>query len=401
MSHWLTGSLLGIAAAGLVFGGGYVLTNSRFNTEQYDQISVMPTLASTTKATTTPPVVTKPVWPLPLNTAAYNARLLALADYQPPATTSTTTIELTKIGTTTVRKKVTKLIPPVSPLRYSSTSNVTIAGKPWPPAAPYPDGGAILPFKRIVAYYGNFYSARMGVLGQYPIPTVLAKLASTTKEWAAADPTTPVLPAIEYIAVVAQGSAGPTGAYRSVMPDAQVDKAYALAQQIHGILILDIQVGQSTIQSILPMFKAYLEKPDVHLAIDPEFSMKGGTLPGHVIGTYDAADINYVINYLSDLVKQDHLPPKVLIVHRFTQGMITHYKDITPTPQVQVVINMDGWGSKELKRGTYTRVIETEPVQFTGVKLFYENDLKPPSTGLLTPQEVLALHPKPIYIQYQ
>ena len=81
--------------------------------------------------------------------------------------------------------------------------------------------------------------------------------------------------------------------------------------------------------------------------------------------------------------------------------MVTNYHDIKPTPEVQVVINMDGWGSKELKRGTYTRVIEPEPVQFTGIKIFYGNDLKPPSTGLLTPAEVLKLDPRPVYVQYQ
>ena len=400
MSHWLFGSAVGVVTAGLVLAGGYFLNTTQFNSATY--IQPIASLSTTTAATSTPtPLPPLPTWLKPLDKKAYNERLLALADYVPPATTTTTTVERVKIGTTTVMERVKKLVPPVSPLRNSTNTNVTIAGKSWPVAQPYPNGGAILPFKRIVAYYGNFYSPRMGVLGEYPIPTVLAKLASTTKEWAAADPTTPVLPAIEYIAVVAQGSAGPTGAYRSVMPDAQVDKAYALAQQIHGILILDIQVGQSSIQSILPMFKMYLEKPDIHLAIDPEFSMKGGTKPGHVIGTYDAKDINYVINYLSQIVKENHLPPKVLIIHRFTQGMITHYKEIKPTPQVQVVINMDGWGSKDLKRGTYRRVIAPEPVQFTGIKLFYKNDLKPPSTGLLTPNEVFALYPKPIYIQYQ
>jgi hypothetical protein len=39
-------------------------------------------------------------------------------------------------------------------------------------------------------------------------------------------------------------------------------------------------------------------------------------------------------------------------------------------------------------------------VQFTGFKLFYRNDKKNGSR-LMTPAEVLALHPKPLYIQYQ
>lgn len=337
------------------------------------------------------PVV--PVWPAPLDIAEYNARLLALTNYTPPPPViSTTSREDGTVATTTTV---------VSDLISASSTNVTVKGSRWPTLAPYPYGDAILPFKRILAYYGNFYSTKMGILGEYDPEVVIQHLASTTELWEAADPATPVLPAIEYIAMVAQAGAGADGMYRAVMPEAEIEKGYDLAKQINGIYILDLQVGLSTIERELPKFKKYLDRPEVHLAIDPEFSMKYGDKPGTVIGTFDASDVNYVIKYMSDIVKENHLPPKVLIVHRFTQDMITHASQINPTPEVQVIINMDGWGSKDLKRGTYTRVIEPEPVQFTGVKIFYKNDLKPPSTGLLSPQEVLNLDPKPIYIQYQ
>ena len=120
-----------------------------------------------------------------------------------------------------------------------------------------------------------------------------------------------------------------------------------------------------------------------------------------MIGTFDAADINYAAEYLAALVRDNHLPPKMLVVHRFTQNMVTNYKKIRPLPEVQIVMDMDGWGPKEKKRGTYDLVIYPEPVQFAGAKLFYKNDLKPPSTGMLTPAEVLSFTPAPIYIQYQ
>jgi hypothetical protein len=100
-------------------------------------------------------------------------------------------------------------------------------------------------------------------------------------------------------------------------------------------------------------------------------------------------------------VRENQLPPKVLLVHRFTQDMVTGASRIEPKPEVQVVIVMDGWGSPELKRATYRHVIESEPVQFTGLKVFYKNDLKSPSTGLLGPEDILRLYPTPIYIQYQ
>jgi hypothetical protein len=312
-------------------------------------------------------------FPLPqLNKAEYDARLLKLAHVSATSTAPTATSTATS-----------------TPKRL------------WPVSASYPNAGAILPFKRIIAYYGNFYSTNMGVLGQYPEAQVVQMLASTSARWAAADPETPVLPAIQYIAVVAQGSAGKEGKYILRMPDEEIDKGLAMANELHGILILDVQVGLSTLQHELPMLEKYLQMPQVHLAIDPEFSMKYGDPPGSVIGTFDASDINYAAQYLASLVHTYHLPPKVLVVHRFTQNMVTNYQKIQPLPEVQIVMDMDGWGSKEKKRGTYQRVIYPEPVQFTGIKLFYKNDLKPPSTGLLTIPEALSLMPSPIYIQYQ
>jgi len=346
-------------------------------------------------------VIKVPVYPALLDKAEYDKRLLVLNNYVYPATTTATStivvkrISPTKISTTTVAIK-----PPVLPL-YGTSTSVTVPGKRWPASTVYPNGDAILPFKRILAYYGNFYSTKMGILGEYSEDEVLRRLASTTAIWNAADPTTPVIPAIEYIAETAQGLAGPDKMYRAVMPNKEIDKAYAMAEKINGILILDIQVGLSTVQKELPKFKDYLMRPNVHLAIDPEFSMKTGKRPGTVIGTESSSDINYVINYLSDIVRENKLTPKILLVHRFTEKMVTEANLIKPTPEVQVVMIMDGWGSKQLKRGTYNAVIESESVQFAGIKLFYKNDLKGASTGLLSPAEVLNFKPKPIYIQYQ
>ena len=141
--------------------------------------------------------------------------------------------------------------------------------------------------------------------------------------------------------------------------------------------------------------------PNVHLGIDPEFSMKTGALPGKKIGTFDAVDINYAISYLSDVVKKNNLPPKILIVHRFTQGMVTNAANIKPTPEVQVVMDMDGWGDKVLKKSTWLRYIKKEPVQFTGFKIFYKNDTKTNKNALYTPEDLVNFTPRPIYIQYQ
>jgi hypothetical protein len=372
----------------LIFTAGavYVINTLHMPLIQYERPIEQEAEAKTEPA---PP----PPWPLSLDTKAYNKRMLSLAHYIAP-----------KISTTTASSTSGSTTPPIAaaplPTATASTS-ISVSGALWPTPAVYPDGGAILPFKRIVAYYGNFYSTKMGVLGEYPREEVLQKLASTTKLWEEADPTTPAIPAIQYIAVVAQGSAGPGGKYILRMPDEEIDKALSMANELHGLLFLDIQIGKSTLQAELPYLVKYLKMPNVHLAIDPEFSMKYGNPPGTVIGTYDASDINYAASFLADLVKKYKLPPKVLVVHRFTQDMVTGYKDIKPLPEVEIVMDMDGWGSPAKKKGTYYRVINPEPVQFTGIKLFYYNDLRPPSTRMMTLREVLDLTPAPVYIQYQ
>lgn len=331
------------------------------------------------------------VFSLPvLNKDDYNARMLALAHYVAPVLASTTATSTIALASTT----------PPGPVS-TATTTVRVPGHQWPVPTVYPNVGALLPFNRIVAYYGNFYSKGMGVLGEYPADEMLAKLASTTALWAAADPTTPVIPAIQYIAVVAQASAGKEGKYILRMPDEEIEHAIDLANKAHGIVILDVQVGKSTVEKEVPLLAKYLAMPNVHLAIDPEFSMKFGNAPGTVIGTMDATDINFVASYLASIVDENYLPPKILIVHRFTEAMVTHYQNILPLPEVQIVMDMDGFGSKAKKYGTYNHVVAPEPVQFTGMKLFYKNDNRPPADGILSPAEVLKLTPAPIYIQYQ
>lgn len=283
----------------------------------------------------------------------------------------------------------------------SATSSATTTKQGWPVKQPYPKAGALLPFNRIVAYYGNFYSTKMGVLGEYDTPTMLAKLQSEVVRWKAADPSTPVIPAIHYIVTTAQGSPQPDNTYRLRMPADQIEKAINIANNIHGVVFLDIQVGLSNLPAELPRLEPYLKHPNVFLAIDPEFAMYGGHKPGTVIGTMSASDINYAISFLDRIAKENNLPPKILVIHRFTDNMVTGYKNIKPMENVQVVMDMDGWGFGAKKINTYKQVITSEPVQFTGFKLFYKNDLKPPSTRMLTPQEVLSLQPAPSYIQYQ
>ncbi|NCD71451.1 hypothetical protein [Mucilaginibacter agri] len=319
------------------------------------------------------------------------------------STTTTTTEEVADTDTASIVKTT---YPPLDKAKYDSLmkklANGDTSGK-WPVKnTPYPLDGAILPFKRVVAFYGNLYSKKMGILGELPPNEMLAKLKGEVKNWEAADPSTPVQPALHYIAVVAQGDGGKDGKFRYRMPFKQIDSVLVLAKKAHAIVFLDVQVALSNIHAELPLLEKYLAMPQVHFGMDPEFSMKDGTKPGKKIGTYDAEDVNYVSGFLANLVTKYHLPPKILIVHRFTKKMLTNYQNIKLRKEVQVVMDMDGWGEPDLKTGTYRYFIHNEPVQFTGFKLFYKNDIKKAPHHMMTPAEVMKNYkPHPIYIQYQ
>jgi len=341
-------------------------------------------------ATTTPPTAPQ------LDKQAYNIKLLQLANA--PTSTWNAYLEATSSNAAISLPTISQSI--LASLATSTRKYINNAL--WPVQnLPYPNYGALLPSHRIVAYYGNFYSTAMGVLGQNPPSVMIPQLKAAAAQWAAADPSTPVIPAIDYIAVTAQGSAGSDGKYRARMPASQLDEAVSLANQVNGIVILDIQVGLSNLQTEIPLLQKYLAMPNVELAVDPEFAMHNGAKPGTVVGSFDATDINWTINYLNGIVKANNLPPKILIVHRFTQAMVTHAANIAPDANVQVVMDMDGWGSATRKIGTYQAYEENAPVQFTGFKLFYKNDLKAPSTAMMTPSQVLKLTPQPVFIQYQ
>lgn len=317
----------------------------------------------------------------------------------PAITDSTSNVEEVKL----IEEE--SLYPAIDSIKFRELNKVLANGDTtgkWPAVGvPIPLPGAILPHKRIIAYYGNIYSKNMGALGEYPPEEMWSRLDKEVKKWNEVDTSIQAIPALHYIAVVASDQPGKSGKYRNRMPFHQVDSVLAIAKMRNALVFLDIQVGQGSLQEELPELEEYLKLPHVHLGIDPEFSMKDGSIPGKKIGSFNASDINYATNYLSQLVKEHNLPPKIFIVHRFTQAMVKNYKDIKRIPEVQFVLHMDGWGPPELKKGTYRHFIHPEPIEYTGFKIFYKNDIKGAPNRLITPEELLALKPIPIYIQYQ
>ena len=191
----------------------------------------------------------------------------------------------------------------------------------WPVASPPPLPGALLPENRIVAYYGNVRSTRMGVLGALPRDSMLALLEKTATEWAMADTARTVMPALHLIVTVAQAEPGTGGKYRLRMGDSVINEVATWAEERGWILFLDVQPGKSTVEAELEPLIPFLARPYVHLALDPEFAMtRGGDAGTARSGRSTRSTSTTRSSCSAGWSIRSQLPPKVLIVHRFTQG---------------------------------------------------------------------------------
>lgn len=261
-----------------------------------------------------------------------------------------------------------------------------------PPERP----AALLPTSRVVTYYGNPLDKRMGILGQLPVGEMLARLQGEARAWSQADPASAVRPGLELVAAVASDYPGEDGRYCTRMPAALIERVIGWAHRRGWITILDVQVGRSSVRAELERLRPYLRRPDVHFAIDPEFQMRRGLKPGQRIGSSDAEDVNVATILLAEIVDKYRLPPKLLLVHRFTDDMLRRREKVRLDPRVQVAVVMDGYGAPYAKRHIYRREITREPVEYAGIKLFYKND-----RPMMSLAEVLKLEPVPRVIIYQ
>jgi hypothetical protein len=256
--------------------------------------------------------------------------------------------------------------------------------------------GASLPTDRLVIYYGNPFSAAMGPLGAYSDDELLAKLQHQALAYADLDPQHPVIPAFDYVTLVAQASATVDGTWRARMPDDSIEHYRELANSNHMLFFMDMQIAHSTVQSEMNNVWSFLQQPGVDLALDPEFDMPPGTTPGVEFGHMTASEINWVIDKLSNLVLTQHLPTKILIIHQFRESMLPDWQNIRIKPGVEVVTSVDGFGTPQAKIGDYRIFDKQQLIQYPGFKLFYRWD-----QPLMSPSAVLKLNPPPLMVMYQ
>ncbi len=245
---------------------------------------------------------------------------------------------------------------------------------------------------QILSYYGNPYVADMGILGELSPQALVETLRDHAQVYDSLNGPRGVQPALHLVYATAQADPGREGLYLMYV-DAETLREYIELACENGLLIfLDLQIGRSDVRSELTKILPYLEEPHVHVALDPEFAMPQGEVPGESIGSLDAADVNAAQAILQEFLEEGDLPDKVLIVHQFTQSMLTSPELIDDLPRVKLVIDMDGFGPSEIKRVKYGWY--AAPAEYSGVKLFFRHD-----TDLMSEQEVLELNPDVIIYQ--
>jgi hypothetical protein len=256
-----------------------------------------------------------------------------------------------------------------------------------------------------VAYYGAPQHDELGALGIGTPDQAGRKLLPQAAAYKR--PGRPVMPAFELIVTLAQADPGDDGMYRLRQTPEVIQRYLDAVRRIKGVLILDIQPGHANFVDEVRALGQWLIEPDVELALDPEWHVPVGVVPGKQIGSMDAATINQVSYYLARLRRLRNLPQKVLIVHQFTEGMVTNRDQVRNRPGVAIVHNVDGFGTPVLKQNVYDQLAYQPPAgealrlppgggRFNGFKLFYKED-----TNLMGAPQALGLRPAPDVVVYE
>ncbi|MFJ9852500.1 hypothetical protein [Streptomyces sp. NPDC101150] len=266
------------------------------------------------------------------------------------------------------------------------------------PRPELPRGGReLFPRHRLVGFCGLPGADALGRLGMGDPGARAAEIENVAHSYAAGREPLPVL---ELLAVVANAAPGPDGAYRTRTPSATIRRFHELARARRAMLLLNVQPGRAAPLDEVKALRDWLVHPDVGIALDPEWEMGPGEVPGRKFGHTGGREVTGVARYLSGLVEAHDLPAKPLVFHQVAASVLRAESALRPQPGVALIKSVDGIGSPGLKRGTWRRLVSRIPEDVhTGFKLFYEEDAR--GSRLMTPKEVLALTPRPEYVMYE
>ena len=270
---------------------------------------------------------------------------------------------------------------------------------PSPHQVELPRGGRkVFPRYRLVGYAGLTGASTLGRLGTGPVDQRVAELEKRAPAYRAGRD---ILPVLEVITTIVQGSPGRDGRYRVRINDDQIKIYLRAARRHRALLLLNIQPGRSEFLPEVKAYRKWLTEPDVGIALDPEWAMDPGQVPGRAYGHSTGAELDGVAAYLSDLVQAHHLPEKVLVYHQVARSVVRRESGLRPHLGVAVVKSVDGLGPPGPKVTTYRAVNRTTPkFVHAGFKLFFTEDRRNHGR-LMNPREVLALHPRPEYVMYE
>ena len=184
-----------------------------------------------------------------------------------------------------------------------------------------PGGGLVVyPGRRLVALYGNPTTSALGVLGEQTPEESVSRVLEIAQGYDADG--APILPSFEIIATVASATSGEDNNYSAEMSP-EILRPWIEVAGANGIyVILDLQPGRTDFLTQAKLYEEFLRLPYVGLALDSEWRLKPDQVHLRQIGSVDAAEINAVVEWLANLVRDENLPQKYLLLHQFRLDMI-------------------------------------------------------------------------------
>lgn len=251
--------------------------------------------------------------------------------------------------------------------------------------------------RRYLAYYGHPGTESLGVLGRQGPAETFQEMQGFVSDYAGDGST--VIPTFEIIASVASGDATDDGDYSYEWPIDKLQPWIDHAEENDMYVVLDLQPGRDDFLSQAVQYEELLELPHVGLALDPEWRLGPDEVHLNQIGSVHAEEINETVNWVADLVRDNGLPQKMMIVHQFQTRMIQNREDIVERPEIEMVIQMDGDGTEAQKDGTWSQLLAgADDAHWEwGWKNFFEVD----EPGPPSPQNTMNKVPTPVYVSYQ
>ncbi|RWZ52854.1 hypothetical protein ELQ90_02625 [Labedella phragmitis] len=262
-----------------------------------------------------------------------------------------------------------------------------------------PGGGQHLFADRLfVALYGAPDAPVLGVLGEQGVDETIDRARKVAAPYEALTDRT-VVPTLEIIATVAAGAEGDDGNYSNELPADRLTPYIDAAAEAGVYVVIDLQPGRTDFLTQAKLYESLLARPNVGLALDPEWRLEPDEKHLTQIGSVTAEEINAVSRWLADLVERDGLPPKMLVLHQFRLDMIQNRQDVDMShPQLELLIHVDGQGGQPDKQATWRALHDGAPAGMAwGWKNFYDEDLP-----MLSPEQTLRdVAPEPDLVTYQ